>query len=72
MKPDKNGVYEMTEVSPAYPGGHDALEDYINNHIEYPQTAIDNNSEGTVDVQFVVDENGNVTGAKVVGNKLKC
>jgi TonB family protein len=70
MKPDKNGIYEMTEVSPAFPGGQSALEDYVNNHIEYPQTALDNSSEGTADVQFVIDENGKVTDAKVIGNKL--
>jgi len=70
MKPDKDGVYEMTEVRPAYPGGQAALEDYINNNIEYQQAAVDNNTEGTVDVQFVVDENGNVSNPKVVGNEL--
>lgn len=70
MKADKNGVYNRTEVSPAYPGGHNALEDYFNNNIEYPETAIDNNSEGTVDVQFVVDENGKVSNARVIGKTL--
>ncbi len=70
MKPDKDGVYEMTDLRPAYPGGQAALEDYINNHIEYQQPAIDNNTEGTVDVQFVVDENGNVSNAKVIGKEL--
>ena len=70
MKPDKDGVYEMAEVSPVYPGGRDALQSYINDHIEYPQSAIDNNSEGTVDVQFVVDENGKVTDARAIGSQL--
>jgi TonB family protein len=70
MKPDKDGVYEMTDVRPAYPGGQAALEDYINSHIEYQQPAIDNNTEGTVDVQFVVDENGSVSNAKIIGNQL--
>lgn len=70
MKPDKDGVYEMTDVRPAYPGGQAALEDYVNNNIEYQQPAIDNNTEGTVDVQFVVDENGNVGNAKIVGKEL--
>ncbi|HEV8508040.1 MAG TPA: energy transducer TonB [Chitinophagaceae bacterium] len=70
MKPDKDGIYEMTDVRPAYPGGQTALEDYINSHIEYQQPAIDNNTEGTVDVQFVVDENGSVSNAKVIGNQL--
>ena len=67
---DKTGVYEMTEVRPAYPGGQTALEDYISNNVEYPQTAIDNNQQGTVNVQFTVDKNGNVSNAQVVGNKL--
>src|ERR1700741_4673002 len=66
MKPDKDGVYEMTDVRPAFPGGQAALEDYVNTHIEYQQPAIDNNTEGTVDVQFVIDENGSVSNAKVI------
>jgi len=70
IKPDKDGVYEMTDVRPSYPGGPDALGDYINSNIEYQQPAIDNNTEGTVDVQFVVDENGNVSNAKVIGKQL--
>ena len=70
MKPDKDGVYEMTDVKPLYPGGQAALEDYINGHIEYQQPAIDNNTEGTVDVQFVIDENGNVSNVKTIGKEL--
>jgi TonB family protein len=70
IKPDKNGVYEMTEVRPSYRGGQTALEDYITNHIEYPQMAVDDNKEGTVTVQFIVDENGNVINAKVLGADL--
>jgi len=69
-KPDKNGVYEMTDVRPSYPGGETALENYMNNNIDYQQPAIDNNTEGTVNVQFVVDENGNVTDAKRIGKEL--
>jgi hypothetical protein len=37
MKPDKDGIYEMTDVRPAYPGGQTALENYINNNVEYQQ-----------------------------------
>jgi len=70
MKPDKDGVYEMTDVRPAYPGGQEALENYVNNNIAYEQPALDENVEGTVNVQFVVDENGNVTDAKTIGKEL--
>jgi periplasmic protein TonB len=70
FKPDANGVYDATEVRPMYPGGQTALSDYIANHIDYPQMAIDDNKQGTVNVQFMVDENGKVQNAKVVGSKL--
>lgn len=70
FRPDRNGVYETTEVAPAYPGGQTALENYVSNHMEFPQMAIDDNKEGTVNVQFVVDENGKVQDAVVVGAKL--
>jgi len=70
MKPDKDGIYEMTDVRPAYPGGQTALDNYINNNVEYQQAAIDNNTEGKVDVEFVIDEKGNVTDAKRIGKEL--
>jgi protein TonB len=70
MKPDKDGVYEMTDVRPMYPGGQEALENYVNNNIEYQQPAIEENTEGTVNVQFVVDENGKVTNVGTIGKEL--
>ena len=70
MEKDKMGYYNRTEVLPAYNGGQGAMENYIMNTIEYPQDAIDNNVEGIVTVQFGVDENGNVSNASTVGNKI--
>lgn len=67
---DKTGVYEFAEVRPSYEGGQSALEDYLNDHTQYPQQAIDNNTQGTVNVQFTVDPNGKVSNAHVVGSKL--
>jgi protein TonB len=70
FKPDASGIYDATEVRPMYSGGQTALSKYIGDHIDYPQMAIDDNKEGTVNVQFVIDENGKVQDAKVVGSKL--
>jgi len=67
---DKAGVYDFSEVMPAFKSGSSDIEDYINNHIEYPQPAIDNNKEGKVTVNFVVDENGKITNARTAGGKL--
>lgn len=70
VEKDKMGYYISTEVLPSYNGGQAALETYITNNIEYPQDAIDNNVEGTVNVQFVVDEKGMVSNVKTIGDKL--
>jgi len=70
IEKDKMGYYTRTEILPSFKGGQNALGDYINNNIEYPQEAIDNNIEGTVSVQFAVNEDGSVSNVKTVGNKL--
>lgn len=69
MMMDKEGVYNNAEVMPEFPGGQDALANYVNNHIEYPQQAIDRNTTGTVKVSFVVDEKGKVTKAQLMNDK---
>lgn len=67
---DKDGVYNKAQVMPQFPGGQNALATYVNNHVEYPQQAIDNNTTGTVMVSFVVDERGKVKDAHVIGNQM--
>ena len=67
---DKEGVYDFSEVMPAFKSGSSDIEDYINSHIEYPQPALDDNKEGRVNVNFVVDENGKITNAGTAGAKL--
>ncbi|MCG2613137.1 energy transducer TonB [Terrimonas sp. NA20] len=70
IEKDKMGIYTRAEVAPTYAGGYPNIESYIQDNIEYPQNAIDNTIEGTVQVQFAVDENGKVTNVSTVGNKL--
>jgi TonB family protein len=67
---DKEGFYVNTETMPVYPGGQHSLETYISNNLEYPADAIDNGIEGTVMVQFAIDESGKVTRPAVAGPKL--
>jgi len=68
MMADKEGVYSNVDTWPSFPGGQKALEDFFTNTVEYPQQATDNNTEGTVNINFVVDENGKVLSPKIVGN----
>lgn len=71
MEKDREGVYNRAQVMPEFPGGQPALATYVNDHLTYPQQAIDDNTDGTVKVSFVVDEKGKVTGARLLnGTKL--
>jgi TonB family protein len=54
---------------PEFPGGQRALDNYVNDHINYPQDAVDNDVAGVVRVSFVVDEQGKISKAKLVSRQ---
>jgi TonB family protein len=70
VRRDKKGVYENAEANPTYPGGERAIESYIYNHLNYPRTALNTNTQGTVNISFVVNQNGSVSNAQVIGKSL--
>ncbi|MBR5085910.1 MAG: energy transducer TonB [Muribaculaceae bacterium] len=65
-KPESNEVFKSAATMPSFPGGNGALMSYINKHIKYPQSAQDNNIQGKVVVQFVVEKDGSIGEVKVV------
>jgi periplasmic protein TonB len=66
---DSKGIYSRAEIMPEYPGGQNALSSYINDHLDYSQAAIDDNTTGALKVSFVVDENGKVKDVHLIGDK---
>jgi periplasmic protein TonB len=66
---DSKGIYNRAEIMPEYPGGQNALSSYINDHLDYSQAAIDENTTGTLKVSFVVGEDGKVTDVHLMGDK---
>lgn len=70
MEMDKDGFYANTEILPAFPGGQKALESFFEKNIEYPADATDNGVEGTVDLNFAVDEKGKVYAPKIVSDAI--
>ena len=53
-------------TTPEYPGGQEALDKYLSENLKYPQAAIDNGIEGTVDVAFMVMTDGSIGAIKIV------
>ena len=58
-------VYITPEKMPEFPGGEQALYEFLAKNIKYPQAAKDSNIQGKVFVQFVVEKDGSITNAKV-------
>ena len=58
MSVDNEGYYKNTEILPGYPGGEKALGLFYDKNIQYPVEASDNGIDGTVMINFAVDENG--------------
>jgi protein TonB len=61
-------VFHSVEQMPQFPGGEAALMKFLQSHINYPPMAAENNVQGRVVVQFVVDKTGKVGEVKVVRN----
>ena len=59
-------VFLVVEQLPAFIGGEIAYKEFFSKNITYPELAKLNMIEGTVYVQFVVDEKGNVSDIKVI------
>ncbi|MEI6347774.1 MAG: TonB family protein [Bacteroidota bacterium] len=63
---DSIDVYSVVEILPDFPGGDNARLEFLSNNIKYPQEALENEIQGTVYTQFVVERDGSITNIKVL------
>ena len=56
----------QVENMPEFPGGSMAMMQYLSGNIKYPEEARDNNIQGRVIIQFIVEKDGSISNAKVV------
>lgn len=66
IKPDANGIYEVAEDMPQFPGGMSKLLEYISKNMQYPAEAQKQKVQGRVVVQMVVDAEGNITNPRIL------
>lgn len=59
-------IYDSVEQMPCFPGGASALNQYLNNEINYPAICISNKIQGRVIVSFVINRDGSISDAKIV------
>jgi len=68
-KPEPEKIFTAVEQAPKFPGGDAEMYKWLSNHIRYPEQAAQNNIQGRVTVQFVVEKDGSIGEVKVVRGK---
>jgi len=58
-------VIEFPDVEASFPGGAAALQKWIVENIQYPQTSIEMNEQGRVYLSFVVEPDGSISNIAV-------
>ena len=64
---DNSEIYDgAVEVMPEYPGGMNAMFDFIQKNVKYPKSAKEKGIEGKVYVSFVVEKDGSLSSFQVL------
>lgn len=66
VKPDENGVYNVAEHMPQFPGGMNELFKYLSQNMQYPAEAQKQKVQGRVVIQMVIDAEGNVVNPRIL------
>lgn len=61
-------VHVRVEQMPSFPGGADALFQFIQQNLRYPVIAVENGIQGRVVLRFVVDKTGNISDITIVNS----
>lgn len=68
-KPEPEQIFQAVEEPPSFPGGEQAMYAFLKQNLRYPEMAAQNNIQGRVTVQFVVEKDGTISNVKVVRGK---
>ncbi len=66
VRPDEEGVYDIAEVMPRFPGGEKAMKRWVAENIQYPDEARNAGVSGRVIVSFTVMTSGKLDGVTVL------
>ena len=61
-----DSIYRVTEVSPQFPGGSQALQDYLKENVNYPAQCREAKIQGRVLINFLVEKDGSIKNASVL------
>jgi protein TonB len=65
-KTSNDKVFEKVEDMPEFPGGEQAMMDFVSKNVVYPKEAQEKGISGRVMVSFIVEKDGSVNEVKIV------
>lgn len=66
VKHQEDEIFTAVEQEAAFPGGVPALMKWLRNHLHYPEAAQQNDIQGKVYVQFVVEKDGSIGNVSIL------
>ena len=63
---DEQVIYTSVEKEASYPGGEEALINFLSKSLKYPQLAKEIGTKGKVVVGFIVEKDGSITDIKLI------
>lgn len=63
---DRNDVFRVVEVMPRFPGGDNALIEFLSKNIHYPKEEQAAGVKGRVIVKFIVEKDGSITNTEIL------
>lgn len=66
VEEEETVIFVVAETMPSFPGGDQALFKFLSENVKYPVIAQENNIQGRVICQFVVNRDGSIVDVEVV------
>lgn len=68
---EEDPIFIKVEIESQYPGGASAWSRFLQKNLLYPDRANEDNIQGTVLVQFIVDRDGTVSDVQVISDRWR-
>ena len=65
-------IFAFSDVMPAFIGGNDSLNRFIELNIRYPRSAVERGAGGTSIAAFVVNKDGSISNISISKNANNC
>lgn len=72
VKPQEPVIYDVVDEQAEFPGGKEALMEYLKKNLKYPESAKENEFEGKCYLQFIVSEHGYISNVKIRKGVTDC